>query len=137
MGQLSARLTLLGGKKRNTSYAERYHAADRLRNARKGRKTSQLSKYVTMHESMTHFTEDSDNSSWPVRMLRGQTKHSRYRQRTPATSVGLADHGSQAPARSASSCFSLLPFSCPDALVGYDSAIVAQSTFWWVVRRPG
>ncbi|HMB02659.1 MAG TPA: hypothetical protein VKP69_02840, partial [Isosphaeraceae bacterium] len=54
----------------NTSFVERHHGTDRHHNARKARRTNRFSKGWRMHEAMTSFTMDSDNSCWPVRTLR-------------------------------------------------------------------
>lgn len=92
MGLLSAVLAVLAGQKINTSYVERHNATDRMRNARKGRKTYRFSKDLEAHEASTHFTMYSYNFCWPVRTLRVKTGHRSYRQRTPAMAAGLADH---------------------------------------------
>ncbi len=92
MGALAAVLGLLGGQKIHTSYIERHNATDRLRNARKGRKTYRFSKDFEAHEALTYFTMYSYNFCWPVHTLRVKTGPGRYQQRTPAMVAGLADH---------------------------------------------
>jgi hypothetical protein len=76
----------------NTSLAERYHATDRGRNARKAWKTYQFSKDWRGHEAMTSFTKYSYNFCWVVRMLRQRREGGRWRRRTPAMAAGSADH---------------------------------------------
>jgi IS1 family transposase len=92
LGALAAVLGLLAGQKINTSYIERHNATDRLRNARKGRKTYRFSKDFRAHQALTYFTLYSYNFCWPVRTLRVKTGARRYQQRTPAMAAGLADH---------------------------------------------
>ena len=81
----------------NTSFLERYHATDRHRNARKGRRTYRFSKDWDVHAAVGYFTLYSYNFCWPVRTLRkrvgrGRGKNARYVPRTPAMSAGLSDH---------------------------------------------
>jgi len=92
MGAVAVVMALLGGGEISTSYLERHNGTDRHRNARKGRKTYRFSKDFGMHRAMTHFTTYSYNFCWPVRTLRMQIGHRRYRQRTPAMAAGLTDH---------------------------------------------
>src|SRR6266542_1033337 len=84
--------TLGAGEGVSTSYLERYHATDRHRNARKGRKTYRFSKDWEVHEAMTCLTMFSYNFCWPVRTLRLGDQESGYIQRTPAMVAGLTDH---------------------------------------------
>jgi hypothetical protein len=76
----------------STSYLERQNGTDRHRNARKARKTYRFSKEWDVHESMTWYTQFSDNFCWAVRTLRVRGEGGRWRQRTPAMAAGLADH---------------------------------------------
>jgi IS1 family transposase len=81
----------------NTSFLERYHATDRHRNARKGRRTYRFSKDWDVHAAVGYFTLYSYNFCWPVRTLRrrvgrGRGNNARYTPRTPAMSAGLSDH---------------------------------------------
>jgi transposase-like protein len=92
LGLVAAVAALLGGKRVSTCYVERHNATDRLRNARKGRKTYRFSKDLGPHEALTHFTMYSYNFCWPVRTLRKRTGPKRYEPRTPAMAAGLADH---------------------------------------------
>jgi len=82
----------LAGGEVSVSYLERQNGTDRHRNARKGRKTYRFSELLGMQEALTDFTMYSYNFCWPVRTLRQRTGARRYRQRTPATAAGLADH---------------------------------------------
>ena len=75
----------------NTSFLERQNGADRGRNARKARKTSQFSKDWQVHEAMTYLTMYSDNFCWAVRTLRIK-EDGRYQHRSPAMAAGLTDH---------------------------------------------
>jgi IS1 family transposase len=92
MGALAVVMALLGGGKISTSYLERQNGTDRHRNARKARKSYRFSKDFAMHEAMTHFTMYSYNFCWPVRTLRKEAGHRRYRRQTPAMVAGLTDH---------------------------------------------
>ncbi len=74
----------------NTVFVERHNGTDR--NACKVRKTSCFSKDWTVHEAVSYFTLYSYNSCWPVQTLRQGSRRQGYRQRTPATAAGLADH---------------------------------------------
>jgi len=76
----------------STVFVERQHGSDRLRNARKIRKTYRFSKDWGMHEALTYFTMYSANFCCPVRTLREEIRPQRYRQRTPALAAGLTDH---------------------------------------------
>jgi hypothetical protein len=92
LGALAAVLALLGGKKISTSYLERHNATDRMRNARKARRTYRFSKDIEVHEALTYFTMYSYNFCWPVCSLREEVGRRRYRPRTPAMAAGLTDH---------------------------------------------
>jgi hypothetical protein len=78
----------------NTSFAERYHGAQRQFNARKKRKAYTFSKGLSCHEACTWPAVAWYNFGWCVRALRQkvQRKPPRYRYRTPAMAAGLADH---------------------------------------------
>ncbi len=79
-----------------TAHVERYNGTDRLRNARKARKTYRFSKDWDVHEAVTHFVAFSGNFCKPVRTLRRRLwrKEGRRKwgQRTPAMAAGLAEH---------------------------------------------
>jgi IS1 family transposase len=76
----------------STVFVERHHGSDRLRHARKVRKTYRFSKDWGMHEALTYFTMYSANFCCPVRTLREEIRPKRYRQRSPALAAGLTDH---------------------------------------------
>jgi hypothetical protein len=76
----------------STSYRKRHNAADRHRNARKGRKTYRFPKDWAAHAAVTAFTTYSYDSCWPARALRERDGEDRRRPRTPAMAAGLADH---------------------------------------------
>jgi hypothetical protein len=76
----------------NTVYVERHNGTDRLRNARKVRKTYCFSKDWDVHEALTYFAAYSYNFCWPVRTLRHGGRREGYRQRTPAMAAKLTDH---------------------------------------------
>ena len=88
----AAALAMLAGGEVSTSYLERQHAADRHRNARKGRKTYRFSKDYEAHVASTYFSLYSYNFCWPVRTLRQEVGPRRYRRRSPAMAAGLTDH---------------------------------------------
>jgi hypothetical protein len=76
----------------NVAFVERYHATDRHRNARQGRRTYRFSEGGRQHEAVTYFTMSSYHFCWPVRTLRVRGEDGSWQQRTPAMAAGLADH---------------------------------------------
>jgi len=81
----------------NTSFLERHNGTDRLRNARKVRRTYRFSKDWDVHEAVTHFCAYTYNFCWCVRSLRTRCRRRtqparRFHPRTPAMSAGLSDH---------------------------------------------
>ena len=76
----------------NTSFVERQNGTDRHRNARKARKTYRFSKDWRYHEAVTYLTMYVYNFCWPVRTLGIKEGRGRWRCRSPAMAVGLADH---------------------------------------------
>jgi IS1 family transposase len=87
-----ALLCSLVSRRVNTFFVERHNGSDRHRNSRKVRKTYRFSKDWIVHDSVTCFTMYSANFCCPVRTLREELGHERYRQRTPAMAAGLANH---------------------------------------------
>ena len=76
----------------NTCFVERHNGTDRGRCSRKVRKSYAFSKDWDLHRTATLFSYFSYNFCWPVRTLREQTGHRRWRPRTPAMAAGLTDH---------------------------------------------
>ena len=95
-GTLTAVMMALAGSpvsdQVNTVYVERHYGTDRLRNARKARKTNRFSKDWDVHEAASYFTLYSYNFCWPVRTLRQRDPEGHWQPRTPAMAAGLTDH---------------------------------------------
>lgn len=91
-GKLPAVVARLGWNKANTSAIERFNLTDRMRNARKGRKTIGFSRRTCFHDAMSWISALRYNFHHAHRSLRRRTEEGRWQQRTPAMAAGVADH---------------------------------------------
>ena len=76
----------------DTSSAERQHATDRGRDARRAREAYRFSEDWRVQEAMPYFTLHGYNFCWPVRTLRRRGGDGCWQGRPPAMAAGLADH---------------------------------------------
>ena len=82
----------LGWTKANTSAIERFNRTDRMRNARKARKTLRFARRTDRHDALSWIGAVRYNFHHPHRSLRRQTEEGRWQQTTPAMAAGIADH---------------------------------------------
>lgn len=75
----------------NTSFVERQNGTDRTYNARKARKTYELSKDLTVHMAVTWWVYFCYNFHHLHRGLRIALEDGTWLNRTPAMVIGLAD----------------------------------------------
>ena len=91
-GKLAQVVADLGWTKANTSAIERFNLTDRMRNARKGRKTLRFSRRTDRHEALSWIGAVRYNFHHPHRTLRQRTEEGRWQQRSPAMAAGIAEH---------------------------------------------
>lgn len=91
-GKLAQVVADLGWTKANTSAIERFNRTDRMRNARKGRKTLRFSRRADRHDALSWIGAVRYNFHHPHRSLRQPTQQGRWQQRSPAMAAGIADH---------------------------------------------
>ena len=91
-GKLAQVVADLGWTKANTSAIERFNRTDRMRNARKARKTLRFSRRTDRHDALSWIGAVRYNFHHPHRSLRRQTEEGRWQQKKPALAAGIADH---------------------------------------------
>ena len=91
-GKLAHVVADLGWTKANTSAIERFNLTDRMRNARKGRKTLHFSRRTDRHDALSWIGAVRYNFHHPHRALRQPTQQGRWQHRSPAMAAGIADH---------------------------------------------
>ena len=91
-GKLARVVADLGWTKANTSAIERFHLTDRMRNARKGRKTLGFSRRSDRHDALSWLGALRYNFHHAHRSLRQRTHQGRWQHKTPAMAAGIADH---------------------------------------------
>ncbi len=90
-GRLAEVVAQLGWTKANTSAIERFNLTDRMRNARKGRKTLCFSRRSDRHDALSWIGALRYNFHHPQRALRQRTDEGRWQPRTPAMAAGIAE----------------------------------------------
>ena len=70
---------------------ERFNRTDRMRNARKGRKTLRFSRRTDRHDALSWIGAVRYNFHHPHRSLRQPTQEGRWQQRSPAMVAGIVD----------------------------------------------
>lgn len=91
-GRLAQVVADLGWTKANTSAIERFNLTDRMRNARKGRKTLRFSRRSDRHDALSWIGAVRYNFHHPHRSLRQRTDEGRWQPTTPAMAAGIAKH---------------------------------------------
>ena len=91
-GRLAQVVAHLGWTKANTSAIERFNLTNRMRNARKGRKTLRFSRRSDRHDALSWIGALRYNFHHPHRSLRQRTDEGRWQPTTPAMAAGIAEH---------------------------------------------
>ena len=91
-GRLAQVVADLGWTKANTSAIERFNLTDRMRNARKGRKTLRFSRRSDRHDALSWIGALRYNFHHTHRSLRQRSDAGRWQHRTPAMAAGIAEH---------------------------------------------
>lgn len=90
-GRLAQVVADLGWTKANTSAIERFNLTDRMRNARKGRKTLNFSRRSDRHDALSWIGAVRYNFHHTHRSLRQRSDEGRWQHRTPAMAAGIAE----------------------------------------------
>ena len=91
-GKLAQVVADLGWTKANTSAIERFNLTDRMRNARKGRKTLRFSRRSDRHDALSWIGALRYNFHHAHRSLRQRSDEGRWQPTTPAMAAGIAEH---------------------------------------------
>ena len=91
-GRLAQVVAHLGLDESQHSAIERFNLTDRMRNARKGRKTLRFSRRSDRHDALSWIGALRYNFHHPHRSLRQRTDEGRWQPTTPAMAAGIAEH---------------------------------------------